>query len=352
MVLRVIVGALKAGLEYICVVMGGAALVISLWIGLGGSWFFDSHGYTHPGFISAFVSGIETFLLFLTTRLAGLWFVDGCIIWACVSATNRLLRGSKLPVFTAAAISIICSAPIPFVASPVIAPTLPAYYVACSVTALLGCFWGVFLSIRISRRQFQESRLGWKHTAIGAAWVASIVFVWGNSAYARAKISSVKDPPLNVILVKWTPEEGDVREEPVGKYSTPYQYVTDSEIEELRAAGLKGVLHGWAANPIPGAVRFVIVMSRPIDQATDLPKPSAENILYMQTEDGFRRFPSSATTVNRTVRLIPTAPNQHNSLPSTCISVDIGLGHPQSPFCPVAFSWLPAESQSPLPSLQ
>lgn len=172
--------------------MGGAALVISLRIGLGGNWFFDSHGYTHPGFIGALVSGIETFLLFLTTRLAILWFIDGCIVWACVSATNRLLRGSKLAVLAAAVISITCSAPIPFFASPVIAPSLPAYFLACFVTALLGCLWGMFLSIRIAHSQFQDTRLGWKHTAVGAAWVVCILLVWGNSAYARAKIILLK----------------------------------------------------------------------------------------------------------------------------------------------------------------
>jgi hypothetical protein len=47
-----------------------------------------------------------------------------------------------------------------------------------------------------------------------------------------------------------------------------------------------------------------------------------------------------------------SGPEPHLNIPSTRYSVDIGLGHPaEIPFINSAFSWLPNESQAPLPSL-
>jgi hypothetical protein len=172
------------------------------------------------------------------------------------------------------------------------------------------------------------------------------------------KIHSVKDPKLQLYFVKWTPAEGEVREEPIGKPVPSAHYLTDLEIEELRAAGLKGILqtcghtgHEYPPPP-PETRRFVIVMARPSRETIDLPKPVFVDILYLQTDQGWKVFPPSAQTVTRTVRLALTGSESHLNMLSTHYSDDIGLGHPgEIPLIDTTCSWLPDEFQAPLPSV-
>jgi len=148
-------------------------------------------------------------------------------------------------------------------------------------------------------------------------------------------------------------------EERIGKFGPPPHSLTDLEIQHLRAAGVTGILQTWghSGNDYPprppGTLRFFIVMSRPVRETIDLPKPAAGDILYLQTEQGWKVFPPSAQTVTRTVRLTFCEPEPHLNVPSTRYSVDIGLGHPaEIPFLDAAFSWLPGEFQAPLPSVR
>ena len=193
---------------------------------------------------------------------------------------------------------------------------------------------------------------------IAGVWVLLFSANWGHAEYQRHKIHSINDPQLQLYFVKWTPAEGDVREERIGKFGPPPHSLTDLEIQHLRAAGVTGILQTWGHSgndyppPPPGTLRFFIVMSRPVRETIDLPKPAAGDILYLQTEQGWKVFPPSAQTVTRTVRLTFCEPEPHLNVPSTRYSVDIGLGHPaEIPFLDAAFSWLPEEFQAPLPSL-
>jgi hypothetical protein len=136
-----------------------------------------------------------------------------------------------------------------------------------------------------------------RHWMIVGAWVLVFSANWGHAEYQRYKIHSTNDSELQLFFVKWTPAEGEVREERIGKYGPPPHSLTDDAIEELRAAGLTGILQIWGHSgndyppPPPGTRRFVIVMSRPVRETIDLPKPAAGDILYLQTELGMEGLP-------------------------------------------------------------
>jgi hypothetical protein len=169
------------------------------------------------------------------------------------------------------------------------------------------------------------------------------------------QITAVKDPRLDLVFARWVPGEGAVREEPLGPGVTR-RYLTDQELEELRTAGFTGIVHGWGSgggggNPAQPKVRFVIIMSRPIQETVDLPKPASGDMLYIQTQQGWERFPRSAPTVGRTVRLMAFAPDAAWSLPTTRLHVDFGLGHGDPVPYLELFDWKPEDSEAPLPTL-
>jgi hypothetical protein len=96
--------------------------------------------------------------------------------------------------------------------------------------------------------------------------------------------------------------------------------------------------------------RVVIVMSRGLHETVELRKPDSGDILYIQTEEGWKAFPPSTPTVSRTLRLTYTGPNVHQTYPSTNFTADMGLGHPGAEYGIGGFSWKPEEFQAPLPS--
>jgi hypothetical protein len=93
-------------------------------------------------------------------------------------------------------------------------------------------------------------------------------------------------------------------------------------------------------------------MARPSRETIDLPKPAFMDILYLQTDQGWKVFPPSAETVTRTVRVTVSGAESHLNVLSTHYSDDIGLGHRgEIPLIDTTCSWLPEEFQAPLPSL-
>jgi hypothetical protein len=140
----------------------------------------------------------------------------------------------------------------------------------------------------------------------------------------------------------------------LGKFDNTFPHLRELEIEELRAAGLTGTLKFNGNNTWYGSKsssRVVIVMSRGLHETIELRKPASGDILYIQTEEGWKVFPPSTPTVGRTVRLFYFESNTHQTYPSTNISADMGLGHPNGAYGLGAFNWLPEEFQAPVPSI-
>jgi hypothetical protein len=346
--------------------MGGTAILVMFARGLGILWSFAPE-FVHPGFRAAFVSGCMYFyaLLVYLPRIVvwGVvvpqilsWVFVAAVLYVCALLLAKASSGTFIQRMVLAVISLYCSGRVIMFFSPALLHDMASGYFTMLFAGLLGGVYGFFLFPRVRNESLQTSPMLLRHWIIAGAWILLFSANWGRTQYQLFKIHSIKDPQLQLHFVKWTPAEGDIREEAIGKFAPPAHNLTDLEIEELRAAGLTGILQRWGHtgndSPAPsGVCRFVIVMARPVQETIDLPKPASGDILYLQTGQGWKVFPPSAPTVTRTVRLMFSSPDPHFNIPNTRYSIDIGLGHPaEIPFIYSAFSWLPDEFQAPLPS--
>ena len=347
-------GAFRTALEYVLIVMGGTALFITLRIALGGNWYFDSHGYIHPGFRASLVSGSVFFLRILGSLLVLAWLLLGALLYLCALGLIKLFGNGIFPRLALALVSMIVSGGIVILLPPAVWPSLPALYFMMLIAGLLGGLFGFFLPSRSHTEAFQTAPLGRGHWALISAWTLYLVVAYGHWAYSVHKVHSLNDPSVDLLFVKWAPAEGEIREVPMGKFDDTFPRLRESEIEELRAAGFTGTLRFCGNHHFfgsPSSSRVVIVMSRGVHETINLPKPATGAVLYLQTEEGWKAFPPATPTVPRTLRLTYSEPNAHQTEPSTDLTADMGLGHPRGGLGFGAFHWLPEEFQAPLPSL-
>lgn len=362
-----LLGALRTVLEYIIFVMGGTAVLAMLARGLGILFSYNPEP-VHSSFRAAFVSGfmyLYALLVYMPrVGMFGLvfpqilsWVFVAVLLYvaALLLAKASSSMGTRIVL---AVISAFCSGRVIVFFSPALIHDIGSIFFTMFFAGLLGGVYGFFLLPRVSSESPRTSPMLLPHWITAGAWILLFAGNWAHSEYLQSKIRSVNDPPLQLFFVKWTPTEGDVREERIGNFGPIPHTFTELQLEQLRAAGLTGILQTWGHSgndyppPPAGTLRFVIVMSRAVREPIDLPKPAARDILYLQTEQGWKVFPPSPQTVTRTVRLTYCEPERHLNLPSTRYSVDFGLGHPaELSFINAAFSWLPAEFQAPLPSL-
>jgi hypothetical protein len=82
--------------------------------------------------------------------------------------------------------------------------------------------------------------------------------------------------------------------------------LTDEDFSRLQALGLKGKLRvcGYeSAGPTPIKARTLIVARQQIKEPVDLPQPDDCEIIYYQTDEGWRRFPEDAPILKKRFRL-------------------------------------------------
>ena len=344
-------GAYRTAIWYVLIVMGGTLAGVLPAFSLLASWQEKSHGYNHPSVLAMLGLYLKLFLRLAASPLVLGWLFSGALIYICALALQKL-KVTLVSRLILAGISAYLSCKILLLISPTGWPSLAAVYLTMLGTGFVGGAFGFFVYPRICEESFQTGPLGKGHKMLAGAWVLLISLAWGYTAYARIKISSTKDPQVELVFAKWSPAEGQVREELNKAIDPPFHYLTDIEIQELRAAGITGILRGCGGSGVlKQGRRFVVVSSRPVRETIDLPKPAGSDILYIQTEQGWKVFPPSAPTVARTLRLALLDPTPSNSVATTNFSLDIGLGHPKETPSSYAFSWLPEEFHAPLPSL-
>jgi len=344
-------GALRTILEYMAVVMGGTAVLVSALRGLR----IVPTPAPGIGMVASVFSGVVVFAELLT----GTWSVWPVLAWVTVAVLlfvcARIAKRIHDPLnarLTLASISGVLSAGVATVFSPAfvsVAFTVAlGFLVSQAFTAfcagIMGCIFGFLLLPGVRLRALNVSPMHWGHWIAATVWILFASLTWAHLESDRHKIqTAAKDPHLNLVYARWIPDDFAVREEPISR-EYPDRYLTDHEIEELRAAGLTGVIHGLGGQgSSPPNVRFVVVMARPDRDTVDLPKPASGDILYLQTQEGWRRFPASAPTIARTVRLMYFGPDAYFSLPTMRPHVDIGLGHPDPKSHPGAWMYVPTD---------
>ena len=82
--------------------------------------------------------------------------------------------------------------------------------------------------------------------------------------------------------------------------------LTDEDFNRLQALGMKGKLRvvGYeSAGSAPIKARTLIVAQHQIKEPVDLPQPNNCEIIYYQTDDGWRKFPEDAAVLKKRFRL-------------------------------------------------
>lgn len=108
----------------------------------------------------------------------------------------------------------------------------------------------------------------------------------------------LKDQHLDAVFVEWKPG-------PQPLSVDGYYRLTESEISQLKAAGITGQLdvRGMFTTGEGKAVRAVIVMQHQLKENIDLAQPDGINVIYIQSEDGWKRYPPDAPTLKRVMHL-------------------------------------------------
>lgn len=346
-------GAYRTALGYILVVMAGTFLLFLPAFTLLANAPDRVHTHAYPSLLAIFGFHVKLFLRLVGSLLLLIWLFAGVLIYLCA----LLLQKLKIPLLSRlilAAVSAYLSCKIVFFLAPVGWPSLAAVYLTILGVGFLGAVFGFFVFPRICEESFQTGPLGRGHWVLLSVWALYVVSAWGYSAYAISKVRVLNDPSIDLVFLKWSPGEGEVREEPNGKFDPSFPVLQEVEVQELRAAGLTGILRNWGGNTLPGSAqrsRVVLIMSRGVRETVDLPRPAHGDMLYIQTEQGWKAFPASAPTGARSIRLTIEEPNVHHTFPDTIATTDVGLGYPKPEYGLHTFSWQPEELQAPLPSL-
>lgn len=348
-------GAYRTAIAYVLIVMGGTFLLVlpafTLLASVQEKSYAAYHHLAQPSVVPILGFHLKLFLRLAASFLVLLWLFAGVLIYGCGLALQKL----KVPLLARlilAAISACLSYIIIFLLAPTGWSSLASVLFTMFGVGLLGAAFGFFVYPRICEDSFQIAPLGRGPKIVVGAWALLFVYAWGGTAYVFLKIKSTRDPQVELVFAKWKPGEGEVQEERNKAINDPsFHCLRDLEVEELRAAGLTGTLHGYGCSALGQGKRLVVVMARPVRETFDLPKPASGDVLYLQTQEGWRAFPPSAPTVPRTLRLAFLDPTPTNNVATTNYSLDIGLGHAREPAFAYAFSWVPDEFQAPVPSL-
>jgi len=344
-------GAYRTAIGYVLIVMGGTfLLVMSAW-NLWAASEDKSYGYIHrnnPSVVAVLGFNLKLFLRLVCSPFVLLWVFAGALVYLC----GLLLQKLNVPILSRLILAAV-SAFLSFIIIRFIAPggwpSLVSVFFTFFWTGLIAGTFGFFLYPRIGEESFQTAPLGRGYKLLLTAWALLFAYAWGNTGYRLARIHSTKDPEVQFVSAKWIPGEGELHEE-LSRMNPAFHYLSDFEIQELRAAGLTGVLRGCNGSAFPQLKRFVVIMAHPVRETVDLPKPASGDILYLQTQQGWKVFPPGSPTVPRTLRLTYSDPTPMNDVATTNYSVDIGLGHPKEPSYAQAFSWSRNEFEAPVPS--
>lgn len=153
-----------------------------------------------------------------------------------------------------------------------------------------------------------------------AAWLALVGALACWTFYVPALVQTYElaktDQDVEVVFVQWTPRPG--RLEVVGDRAS---HLSTAERAQLQGLGVSGTLRvvedglfGFSGErfyqlPVgtetgkPRRGRVVVVMKRQLETPVDLPQPHGGEVIYVQGDKDWTRFPATGPELKRTVRL-------------------------------------------------
>jgi len=104
---------------------------------------------------------------------------------------------------------------------------------------------------------------------------------------------------VQVIGIRWSPGP-----EPL---SVLGESLTAADVEQLKAIGLSGKVE-FASSSLFGEGKYrriLIVITNPINELVTLPQPDANQVVYVQTQQGWKTYPPNAPVLSRSIHLTP-----------------------------------------------
>ncbi|GIU83014.1 MAG: hypothetical protein D6823_15525 [Chloroflexi bacterium] len=107
-----------------------------------------------------------------------------------------------------------------------------------------------------------------------------------------------KNQTLEVVGFVWKPGP-----EPLSVENMDFDL--DEEVAKLASIGLTGQLRYRGKSTVGRGkhVKVVIVMQRQVEEKVELKQPYGVDVVYVQTDDGWKMYPPDAPTLERTIRL-------------------------------------------------
>jgi hypothetical protein len=201
------------------------------------------------------------------------------------------------------------------------------WYIAISQSPVLaggiaGVIYGVFLLPRFSNSSSIDRR-----TCRHRATIATTIIAFGAIVFYPL-LPKQSEQSLEVHYVRVVPGPGDLTADPGAGALTP------DELKFLKSLALTGRLQFGISeyrNGSPTEARAVIVFTGELRSRVELRQPLKTHVIYVQQGDGWKMYPSNATTMRNKIRFWPSTTD------SSKIEVqsDPAMGQPNS------FSWYP-----------
>lgn len=176
------------------------------------------------------------------------------------------------------------------------------------VASWLGPFFGAF-SFEVLTCWIVGGASGliitWNGTALSLpVSIAIVVVIWFSGLISDRPISRLLSDSrqIEVVAVKWKPGSDSLSNPPILGMK-----LSDADLERLKSIGLTGQVEfassGGSGEGKRG--RAIIVMSQQLKQSASLPQPDGGEVVYLQTPEGWKIYPSNAATLGRNIQLWP-----------------------------------------------
>jgi len=316
---------LRAAADYALVVCWGVALGLAL---------LNTFRTAPASFIGGPYSPIRvrTSIFVLYGYAAVILSIPGLAVGALLSLAAQLGQRWGMPGYVlrvlGAAGSLGVTLPLLAMASSALVGDVASMALSFVLGSILSVVFGLLFLVRDEREA--PARPGIRHwLAIGLPAIylfQGIVMI----AWAQSVRVFIHDPKYDVVFVKWVPGPEGLAVKGAWDSQPYYMHLTDTEMNQLRTLGVRGQLQPWAGGAgdlgSPNVKRIVVLMYHPISADVDLPKPKDHDVMYVQTQEGWKKVPESAATLPRCVRLSYAAPTPQESNASTKYAVDNGYG--------------------------
>jgi hypothetical protein len=226
-----------------------------------------------------------------------LWTLPLCLLIASIRNTlDPLLRTRSVPLTYA--LNLIAGTITGVLWTYLVAFWLGPYFNAFSLEVLSSWMVGAASGLIVTSKYHQRTG---RSLPISLAIVVVILLVGLVADRPLFRLQS-NGQRLELVVVKWTPGSQALSNPPVlgGK-------LTDAELEQLKSIGLTGQVESGGPGFFGEGKRgkAMIVISQQLKQPTTLPQPDGSELIYLQTPEGWKMYPTNAATLSRIIELWP-----------------------------------------------